>query len=385
MFSVMVGAGETYFPAFALALGADKVTAGLVATVPMLFGAALQLVSPWAVSRLRSNARWVIWTAAAQATVFAPLVFAAAYGAMPTGLLFAVISLYWAAGFASGPSWTTWIEELVPARVRGRYFARRTIWCYAALLAALLAAGAALDRGEATGRRVATFAALFAVAAAARVVSTRCLAAQSDPVPRPPGERHVSMMELLRGDEHRPARRLVVFLLAAWGAAQISQPFITSYLRGELRMSYDVLALLLAAPFAARIAALPWLGRVAQRLGARRLMWIGATALAPAAAMWAVSASPWWIAVAQCATGFAFAAFELATLLLWFESVPTASRTSVLTTYQFWYAAAWTTGAAVGSVLLLSFGEGRSAFVALFLVSAAARLAAAGLFARTKK
>jgi hypothetical protein len=46
MFSVMVGAGETYFPAFALALGVDKVTAGLVATVPMLFGAAIQLVSP---------------------------------------------------------------------------------------------------------------------------------------------------------------------------------------------------------------------------------------------------------------------------------------------------------------------------------------------------
>jgi MFS family permease len=383
MFSVMVGAGETYFPAFALALGVDKVTAGLVATVPMLFGAAIQLVSPWAVRRVGANSRWVVWTAAAQAASFVPLIAAAALGAMPTWLLFAVLSLYWGAGFASGPSWTTWIEALVPARIRSRYFARRTIWCYLALVAALLGAGAALDFGDAHGGRVRAFAALFLAAAAARVASSRYLASQSDPVPQPPGERHVSMRELLRGPEHRPARRLVVFLLAAWGATQISQPFVTSYLRGELHMSYDLLALLLAVPFAARVAALPWLGRVAQQFGARRLMWVGAVSLAPAGAMWAVSTSALSIAAAQAATGFALAAFELATLLLWFETVPADCRTSVITTYQFWYAAAWVVGSAVGSVLLLSFGEGRAAFVAVFLVSAAARLAAAGLFART--
>jgi MFS family permease len=382
-FSVMVGAGETYFPAFALALGVDKVTAGLVATVPMLLGAAVQLVSPWAVRRLGSNARWCIWTARAQAAAFVPLIAAAAVGAMPTLLLFAVVSFYWGAGFASGPSWTTWIEELVPRRIRGRYFARRTIWCYAALVAALLAAGAALDVGDARGWRVRTFAALFFAAMAARVASSRYLASQSDPVPQPPGERHVSMGELLRGPEHRPARRLVVFLLAAWGATQIAQPFVTSYLRAELRMSYDLLAMLLAVPFAARVLALPWLGRVGQRFGARRLMWIGALSLAPAGAAWAVSTSAVAIAVAQAATGFALAAFELATLLLWFETVPAESRTSVITTYQFWYAAAWVVGSALGSVLLLAFGEGRPAFVALFLVSAAARLAAAGLFGRT--
>jgi MFS family permease len=148
-------------------------------------------------------------------------------------------------------------------------------------------------------------------------------------------------------------------------------------------MPYDLLAVLLAVPFAARVAALPWLGRVAQQFGARRLMWIGAVSLAPAGAMWAVSTSAASIAAAQAATGFALAAFELATLLLWFETVPADCRTSVITTYQFWYAAAWVVGSAVGSVLLLSFGEGRAAFVALFLVSAAARLAAAGLFART--
>ena len=46
-FSVMVGAGESYIPAFALAAGLGEITAGLVATLPMLVGAAFQLVTPW--------------------------------------------------------------------------------------------------------------------------------------------------------------------------------------------------------------------------------------------------------------------------------------------------------------------------------------------------
>src|ERR1700677_4597952 len=45
-FSLMVGLGETYLPAFVLALGLGDVAAGLITTVPLAAGAVLQLVSP---------------------------------------------------------------------------------------------------------------------------------------------------------------------------------------------------------------------------------------------------------------------------------------------------------------------------------------------------
>ena len=38
-YSVMVGCGETYLPAFALALGLGPIVAGMVASVPLLVGA----------------------------------------------------------------------------------------------------------------------------------------------------------------------------------------------------------------------------------------------------------------------------------------------------------------------------------------------------------
>jgi MFS family permease len=378
----MVGAGETYFAAFALALGIDKVTAGLVATVPMLLGAALQLVSPWAVRRLRSNGRWCILTAALQAAAFVPLIVAALAGSVPTVLLFAIVAVYWGAGFAAGPSWTTWIETLVPRRISSHYFARRSAWCYVALLAALVAAGAALQFGDERGAQLAAFAGLFLLAGAGRAVSARFLAAQSEPVPQPPGERHVPMAELLSRWRKGEDGRFIVFLLAAQLAIQISQPFVTSWLRGELHLSYGAFAALLAVPYVARIAVLPFLGGVAHRLGSRRLMWIGALLLVPAAGLWVVSANVFWIAFVQVVTGVALAAFELANLLLWFEKIRHDERTSILTTYQFWYGAAVVTGSVIGSVILVLLGEGHTAFVAVFAVAAAARLGAAALFLR---
>jgi hypothetical protein len=59
-FSAMVGLGEAYVPAFALASGLGAVVAGLAATVPMLAGACLQMVTPAAVRRLGSYRRWVV-------------------------------------------------------------------------------------------------------------------------------------------------------------------------------------------------------------------------------------------------------------------------------------------------------------------------------------
>ena len=72
-FSVMVGLGETYIPAFVLAAGLGEVAAGLIATLPPLAGAVFQLVTPFAVRHLHSYRRWVVACAALQALALAPL------------------------------------------------------------------------------------------------------------------------------------------------------------------------------------------------------------------------------------------------------------------------------------------------------------------------
>src|SRR4029078_11317551 len=73
-FSVMVGIGETYFPAFVLELGVGEIASALIASIPILLGAMLQLISPYAVAWLGSNRRWVVACGVLQSAAFLPLI-----------------------------------------------------------------------------------------------------------------------------------------------------------------------------------------------------------------------------------------------------------------------------------------------------------------------
>jgi len=107
---MMVGTGETYLPAFALAAGLGEVLAGLIASLPQLAGGIMQLVSPHGVRLSRSHRKWVVTCAAVQGLAFVPLALAAWYGGVTTWMVLGAATLYWSAGLASGPPWNTWME-----------------------------------------------------------------------------------------------------------------------------------------------------------------------------------------------------------------------------------------------------------------------------------
>ena len=124
--SVMVGIGESYLPAFVLALTASQLASGLVATVPMLVGAVLQLISPYAVRRLRSYKRWVVCCVVVQALAFVPLLVGSTAGRIPLIIVFLVASIYWGAGLATFPGWSPLGTRGLPARAAARRWWRRS-------------------------------------------------------------------------------------------------------------------------------------------------------------------------------------------------------------------------------------------------------------------
>ena len=55
-------------------------------------------------------------------------------------------------GAVSVPSWTTWMGDLIPRRIRGRYFARRVQWAQAVQIVVVIAVSIALDWAAVRGR-----------------------------------------------------------------------------------------------------------------------------------------------------------------------------------------------------------------------------------------
>lgn len=374
VFSVMVGIGETYLPAFVLAAGMGELAAGLVATLPMVAGSLLQLISPAAVRRLGSHRRWVVLCAACQAMAFLPLAAAAWTGRISGWLVFSMAAVYWGTGMAAGPAWNSWAATLVPGPLRAGYFARRTRFSQLGVLVGFLAGGLTLQAFAATDRAVTAFAGLFVTAAVCRFLSVGLLASQSEPSPPGNNHRRVRLAELLA--PRRSDGALLVYFFAVQTAAQIAGPFFTPYMLKHVRFSYFEYVALIAASYAAKVLALPALGRLARRIGTRRLLWVGGLAITPVSAFWLVSNAFAYLVLVQIAAGLAWAAYELAMFLLFFEAIRDEERTSVLTTYNVGNAAAMALGTLLGGGILRLVGEAPATYLFIFGLSSVGRLAA---------
>lgn len=380
-FGVMVGLGETYLPLFVLTVGLSEVMSGLVVSVPVLLGGALQMVSPWSVGVLKSHKRWVVCCAMFQAISFAPLIGAAIVGYISPWAALAVASLYWAGGLGTGPAWNVWIGTLVPRSIRAHFFAKRTRLQQFTVLAGFLGGGFALQfgkqldaaSGDGNSNVLVVFGILFAISCVCRVLSASFLAAQHEPQPLPLDRRRVPVLEQLRRYRHSAGGRLLFYIVVVQFGVWITGPYFAPYMREKLNFSYVDYAVLIAFSFVFKIMALPMCGRLAKRWGARRLLTLGGIGIVPLAVMWDFSDNYAWLCVTQITAGVCWAAYELAFFLLFFESIPADERVSVLTLFNLLNSAALAAGALLGGVILHFAHEAAWAYQALFAISSAWR------------
>lgn len=389
----MVGCGETYLPAFALALGMGPVAAGLVASVPVLAGAVVQLVTPLGVARLGSNRWWVVACTAVQALSFLPFIVYAIRGHARLWELLVAASVYWAAGMAGAPAWNSWMGTLIPERMRTSYFAQRNRLGQFGVFVGFMAGGAILQVGERRGAALTAFAVLFVTAGICRLVSTGMLAICREPKrPLPAtdraGTQAAGPLERLRGAiaamAAAPSGALVAFVCSFAFACQFSGPYFTPYMLREMGFSYGAFMVVIGTNFLGKALALPALGRLGSRIGSLGLLWVGSLAIIPLALLWLPSASVPYLVSVQLVAGGCWAAYELAVAILFFDAVSAKERTGVVTAYNLGLAVATVAGAGAGGLLLRTLGEDRMAYFAVFAASSLLRLATIPLLRRVR-
>ena len=395
----MVGCGEIYFPAFALALGLGPVAAGLMASLPVLIAAVVQLVTPLAVARLGSNRNWVIGCTTVQSLSFVPLIVWALRGDATFFELIVATSVYWSAGMAGSPAWNSWMGALIPSQVRAVYFAQRNRLGQLATLAGFVAAGLALQVADRSGLSLQAFAALFAVAGVSRGVSTLCLIACREvphrdregegeptaaPAARKPGQPLNHLRRTLAAIAVSPAGALLAYLWSLAFAAQFSAPYFTPYMLDDRGFSYLSYMLVIGVGLFSKAAAMPAFGRLVTRIGSVRLLQIGGMAIIPLSALWLVSADVGFLVGVQVVAGIAWASYELAAALLFFDAVQHRQRTGVVTIHNLGLSIATLGGAAAGGAVLKWLGENQTAYLTIFVVSSLLRILTLPLLRRVR-
>lgn len=381
-YSVMVGCGETYLPAFVLALGFGPVAAGLTASLPILVAAIVQLATPLAIARLGSNRTWVVACTAIQAASFLPFIWWALHGRAVLWQVLLAASLYWTAGMAGVPAWNAWMGRVVPERMRTGYFARRNRLGQFAAFFGFVVGGLVLQVGAARQATLTAFAVLFALAGTSRLLSTVCLAACREPFrpAAPSAAEGVGVVERLvaaaRGLAAKPAGPLVAFLCCFMFGTHCAAPYFTPYMLREMGFSYHAFMIVVGTGILGKALALPTVGRLASRVGSVRLLWLAALAIVPLALLWLPSAAVGYLICVQLVAGGCWAAYELSVALLFFDVVDDRDRTAVVTLYNLGLAVATVAGAGCGGLLLRALGEDRRAYAAVFACSCVLRIAA---------
>ena len=257
-------------------------------------------------------------------------------------------------------TWLTWMSSLVPAGIRGRYFARRNAVQLISGLVVGLAAAAVLDLG---GRTAAAYGGLLAFTVVLSTASALLMKAQpqgvgrerraavgDEPEPAQPAARRLTLgywTHVFFGgrtapgapplpadaraagspDERRRFRRFLIFF-ALWGLGNgLAQPFWAPFELQNLKVSFGLLAAISAAGSLAGAITLPLWGRLADRIGDRTvlvititwgsfhpLLWLGMTP----ARLW-----PLWLDATS--SGIVWNGFELAATNLLLRLAPRGS------------------------------------------------------------
>ncbi|MFT3788320.1 MAG: MFS transporter [Tepidisphaeraceae bacterium] len=260
--------------------------------------------------------------------------------AMSLYAILAIMMVQWLANAVGSPAWVGWMADLVPDRIRGRYFARRRQWGLVSGIIAAILTGVVLQhlapRTPSTGIMPVDYNGVFWVS------MILCAAAFAG----------VMDIHLFRYVPHvPPIRKDKPPLLATVKAALTNRPFmIASCYLGLLHLSIaplgqfgflyfdEVLRMtdvqkqlaLQVGPMLAQLSVLFLWGRLVDRIGKKPLLTVASLGLLPVGAGWCLMIFGYtWlgyvVAIAQAAL---WAAIEVANLNLVMEASTSNSDTN---------------------------------------------------------
>lgn len=320
---------------FATHLGATNFEFGLLTAIPFLTSL-LSLPASLLTERMGQRRRIFLWGLYSLRLMWFPLALLPLWMVGHYGMgqrrhammLFLMLFTLMNCGQAvGGPAWTSWMADVVPERLRGRYFSRRRQWGNLSGLPAALFAGWLLDVPSLNGtpiRVMGVCAALFVVGA----VCGNLDIAHFHFVPEPPREpqRGAKLMRSFAAPlKDRKFLWFAAFVGTMTFAISFMGQFVTLYLVEQVRLkNLGTQVVTLAAPMVAQLLVLPVWGLAADRMGKKPLLKIASFGLVPVGLGWCLikpdMAGGAWLGAALSGLGAAlWAGFEVANLNMTLE------------------------------------------------------------------
>lgn len=372
--------GGAALAAWAFQLGASPTLIGVLWGLSY-FSQLLQLPAAW-ITSLFGRRRVSIWGHAASRLVLlclVPLPFLALSAAVKQALLVSVLFASACFVVIGHNAWLVWVTDLVPARIRGRFFGKRTAYATTVGTSVAILVGFLLDRAREHGDASSTLATMALVGWCAGLLTTWLMSKQHEPGGEDTQPMH--LRDLLFPLSNRPSRRLLAYQILWNGSVGLTASVAAVYMLRELSFGFVGVGVYNAMLAVARIISSPFWGRAIDRFGSKPILILCAVGAAFSSALW-IFAQPGWlwvIGVEAVLSGLLLAGHEVALFAIPMAVAPRTGRPVYLAAFAMVaglaFGLASTVGGAASGVLeasTLPLG-----LRLLFIVSSLGRIASA--------
>jgi MFS family permease len=384
MFSVSMGLTGSFIAAYAILLGSSNLIIAMLATLPNLIAAIVQLGVHQIRPLFQSRKSYIVFFATLQAFMWLPLIFAPQLQ-NPGAWLLLFVTLNTVFGMLIGPVWNSLISDVVEEEERGRFFGMRNMFTGLSAFIATITAGVVLSTFKPINPLLG-FALLFALAFSFRMLSAYFLSKMEEPSEEGISNEAPDIEEFVRNAPETPLGKFTIFLMLFNIAVYVASPFFPIYQLSILKMGYFTFTFLASASAISSFLTMIFWGKYVDRIGSKNVLVVSGFLIPLVPIFWALTTNLVYLTIIEIFSGIVWAGFNLSVSTYLFDATDRQNRTRQLAEYTLMVQVAIFFGAMIGSGFLGFFDKtSKTAFIIIFIVSGILRLAAMLFFYKTLK
>ena len=347
-----IGMAESYFCAFMLALGISEVIAGLGTVIPQFIGVLFQLLSIRSFFRRYSLKNRLLLFLTVQALSLVPLILIAWFKINSSVLVISVLGVYWASLLSLNPPWNRLIGHTVPQKFRLKFFSIRSQFAQSSVFLGLITSGILLYWAKDKGTELQVYVGIFIAGLLLKIFSWYEVKFNHNDYDLAPGSEHrVRLRDFLRSIRKTDQGKLILFLFFFYITVHFSAPYFNPYMLGKLKFNYLEYMAITSIAYFGRVFAFRILQKKAKSRHINKLLILATVGITTSPLWWSLTQNYWLILLIEFLSGCYWAAFELSTILLYYQKIDDRERTSIITYITFLN----TTGMVIGSMLGAAF------------------------------
>jgi MFS family permease len=290
-------------------------------------------------------------------------------------IVIGVLGIYWASLLSLNPPWNRLIGHTVPSKFRLKFFSIRSQFAQSSVFIGLIASGLLLYWAKDQGHELQVFVGIFIAGFVLKCFSWYEVKNNHQDYDLAPGsEYRVRFRDFITNIRHTDQGKLILFLFFFYITVHFSAPYFNPYMLSKLKFNYLEYMLVTSIAYFGRVFAFRILQKKARSRHINKLLILSTIGIATSPLWWSLTQNYWLVLAIEFLSGCYWAAFELSTILLYFQKIDDRERTSIITYITFLNTTGMVIGSMLGAWFMKSLPTSWDNYLALFAASTVLRI-----------